>query len=511
MIETSDEFKEAVYAPARRTKARVTFDISDVTAADDATADASSQASISRLAQTHNQKRDRPAYALFEPDYWRLDGSFVLPPKPTEPGFEVGWYSDQFVDETAQWLHFTFTEPHSSIGLSITFDVPADEYAVDFGIMAIGGDQVIISKDIRDNTDALYVLEEPITGYTEIVIVVSKWSKPNRRAKITEVSFGVVREYADDSLIKVNLLEEIIPTSATVPANELKFVVDNSSKEFNILNPDGFYKYLQERQSAVVEIGVETTPNVYEYVNMGYYYLTDWQSDEGSLTTTFTARNRIDFIPAVEIENLTTQSTNLYALCLSIIQQSGVKNYRIDPALQSITTSGIYKKMTYRQLLQNIAVAGQCVMFVGRDDFLNITRLQQTEAVDNITFDNVYKEPQIKLDKLISRVEVNYYSGQDVAGTQVLTTPAEGGSTLKVDNTLINSQAHAQDVAQWLLDQSNIRGLFDINWRQNPSLECGDTVAVEDSYGVHSESMIIRQEFEYQGYLAGKTKSKGAV
>lgn len=518
MIEVSPEFKQAVYAPARRSAARVTFDISDVTASDDATVTVSSEAEISRKDQLHNQKRDRPAYATFEKDYWRLDGSFVLPPKRSEPGFEVGWYSDVFsgangVFPSVQIMDFTFTQPHDSLGITITFDSPANEYATDFDIEvynSAGG--IIDSFQIRGNDKSRYVLDrEQLYQYRRIKITLLKWCKPGRRAKVTEVSFGVVREYSDDSLIKVNLLEEIIPTSATVPSNELKFVVDNSSKEFNILNPNGFYKYLQERQAAVVEMGVEVSPNVFEYVGMGYYYLIDWQSDEGSLTTTFTARNRIDFIPGIEIENLTAKSTNLYDLCLSVINLAGIKNYRIDQALRSITTNGIYKKMTYRQLLQNIAVAGRCAMFVGRDDFLNIVRIGKTKAVDNITFDNVYREPQIRLDKLISRVEVNYYTGTEPAGTYVQTTNAEGGSTLKVENTLINTQAQARDVAQWIMSESQIRALFDISWRQNPALECGDTVAVEDSYGVHSESMIVRQEYEYQGYLSGKTRTKGAI
>lgn len=518
MINTSPEFKQAVYAPIRTTKARVTFDISDVTAADDAAATVTSEAEISRKDQLTNQKLDRPAYATFEPDYWRLDGSFVLPPKVTEPGFEVGWYSDTLSGPDGtfspfQVMDFQFDDSHDSIGLTITFDRPADEYAADFDIVAYDGSgNVIKSIQVRGNTESRYVIEDPIADYRRIAITIQKWCKPNRRAKVTEVSFGVVRVYEDDKLIKLNLIEEINPTSETVPANELKFVVDNSSREFNILNPTGIYKFLQERQAASLEIGVEVVPDVFEFVGMGYYYLTDWQSDEGSLTTTFTARDRIDFIPNVEIENLTPQSSNLYNLCLTILQLTGVKNYRLDPVLQSISTQGLYKKQTYRQLFQNIAVAGQCVMFVDRDDFLNIVRLGSSAAVDTIDFDNIYREPQIRLDRLVSRVEVNYYSGVDtVAGTYVATGQTEGGVTLKVENTLINSLQHAQDVAAWILAESNNRALYEVNWRQNPALECGDIVTIEDVYGANKESRIIRQEFEYAGYLSGKTKTRGAV
>jgi len=519
MITTSPEFDQAIYSPSRRTSARVTFDISDVTAADDASVTVTSEAEISRKDQMHNQVRDRPAYATFEPDYWRLDGSFVLPPKTTEPGFEVGWYSGVLSgsDGTfspAQVMDFIFDDPHSSIGLTITFDEPAGEYAVDFDAVAYdGAGNVIWSKQVRGNDRARWVIDnQQIANYRRITITLLKWCKPYRRAKVTEVSFGVVRVYGDDNLFRVNLLEEIDPISAQVPANELKFVVDNSNREFNILNPQGSYKFLQERQAAVVEFGVEVRPNTYEWVNMGLYFLADWKSDEGSLTATFTARNRIDFLPAVEVENLTPGSTNLHELALSLINAIGLEKYRLDPALASASTLGVYKKQTYRELLQNIAVAGRCVMFVGRDDFFNILRLSDTPPAHTIELDQMYAEPQINLDRLVSRVEVNYYSdAETVAGTYVANGPVAGGATLKVENTLINSQAHAQAVAEWILAESQNRALYEVNWRQNPALEPGDIVTVEDVYGANKSSRIISQEFEYGGALQGKTKSKGAI
>lgn len=519
MINVSPDFRQAIYAPSRRTSARVTFDISDVTATDDATATVTSEAEISRKDQMHNQVRDRPAYATFEPDYWRLDGSFVLPPKMTEPGFEVGWYSGVLsgADGTfspAQVMDFIFDDPHSSIGLTITFDEPAGEYAVDFDAVAYdGAGNVIWSKQVRGNDRARWVIDnQQIANYRRITITLLKWCKPYRRAKVTEVSFGVVRVYGDDNLFRVNLLEEIDPISAQVPANELKFVVDNSNREFNILNPQGSYKFLQERQAAVVELGVEIRPDFYEWVNMGLYFLSDWKSDEGSLTTTFTARNRLDFLPSVEVENTSPSNTNLHTLAMSLITEIGLEKYRLDPALASMSTLSVYKKQTYRELFQNIAVAGMCAMFVDRDDFLNIVRLVDESPVDTIYMDNMYSEPQINLDTLVSRVEVNYYSDADtVAGTYVETGPVTGGATLKVENTLINTEQHAKAVAEWILTESNKRALYEVNWRQNPALEPGDVVTVENAYGVNRSSRIIAQEYEYDGALRGKTKSKGAI
>lgn len=518
MVGTSTEFNQAIHAPSRRTAARVTFDISDITAADDAQVAVTGESIISRVSQLTNKKRNRPRYATFEPGYWKLDGSFVLPPKQEDEGFEVGWYSEGLCDEdgvfgTPQVMGFSFSVPHSSVGLTIDFDTPTDEYATEFDVVAYdGGNGVLKTIEVRDNTESHCIIEEPLIDYRRIEVTTRKWCKPYRRAKVVEVSFGVVRVYEDDKLIRLNLLEEISPTSETVPANELKFVVDNSSREFNILNPQGSYKFLHERQVVIVELGLKIAPNVFEYIGMGYYYLTDWQSDEGSLTTTFTARNLIDFIPDAEVENLVPATTTLHDLAVQVLTEAGIVKYTLDPVLETISTAGVYRRATYRQLLQMVAVAGQCVMYVDRNDVLCIERLSTGASRGIIDFDNAYQEPQIKLDRLVSKIEVNYYSDVDtVTGTHTATGLVDGGATLKVENTLISTQAHAQTVAEWILAESQQRAIYEVNWRQNPALECGDWVDIEDSYGANKQSRITQQEFEYAGYLSGKTKSRGVL
>lgn len=518
MLEVSQAFTDAIVAPARRTTARVTFDITDITAAEDADVSVTSESIISRAYQLSNRKRDRPKYATFEPGYWRLDGSFVIPPKPEDEGFEVGWYSQELCDEngvfaTPQVVDFAFSEPHSSVGLTVDFDLPVGECAEDFDIETYDGNNILLKKvEVRGNTEAHYVADEPFENYSRIRVTIFSWCVSFRRAKVVEVSFGVVRVYDDNNLVNLSLVEELSLTAETVPANELKFTVDNANKEFNILNPEGSYKFLQERQIALLELGVEIAPDEYEYVGMGRYYLTDWQSDEGSLTTTFTARNLIDFLPSAEVESLTPITQSLKDLAEDVLQTIGVKRYILDSVLESIQTAGLYNNVTYRELLQMIAIAGQCVLYVDRDDTLRIERSAEGPSAAMIDFDNTYQEPQIKLDRLVSKVAVNYYSDPEtVAGAYVATGSTDGGITLKVENTLINSQNHAQSVAEWLLAESQRRALYEINWRQNPAMECGDLVDVEDSFGANRQNRITAQEFEYAGYLKGKTKTRGVL
>lgn len=59
MQNVSNEYKQAIYAPIRQTKGRVTFDISDVTARGDVNdISVTQQAIISNKQQLINQKRE---------------------------------------------------------------------------------------------------------------------------------------------------------------------------------------------------------------------------------------------------------------------------------------------------------------------------------------------------------------------------------------------------------------------------------------------------------------------
>jgi hypothetical protein len=91
------------------------------------------------------------------------------------------------------------------------------------------------------------------------------------------------------------------------------------------------------------------------------------------------------------------------------------------------------------------------------------------------------------------------------------TAPAgEKYYTVKVDNTLINNTTVAGNVATWLLAESKKRNVYDINWRQDPSLEAGDLVTIEDDYGLNYTARLTEQSFEFNGSLSGQSKGKGA-
>lgn len=79
------------YADIRRCGLQVTFEMVDVDAAETAEAAVSDACEMAQITQTHD-RTEHPScrYASLEQDYWRLDGSFLLPEQEKLPLQQTG-------------------------------------------------------------------------------------------------------------------------------------------------------------------------------------------------------------------------------------------------------------------------------------------------------------------------------------------------------------------------------------------------------------------------------------
>lgn len=550
MLEVSDKYKNKIYTQdsARHFKGEVRFELLDVNAYHDATLNGltdNDEASISRINQLIDKRRVMShKYASFEKDYFKLDGSFVIPPRVDEGESKVGWWSRDLCNSdktfaTPVGFAVIFTEGHNSAGLTLTFSSLTNEYATDFVIQVFDNNHMpIVVKHVVDNKNATYVLEDSLDNYYSIVVEILKWSHPLRRAKVTAIDFGVSQTFGNSDLISYSVTEEINVTGDSLPTNELKFTVDNSDRIYNILNPEGHYRFLMERQEVWATLSLEVEPNNYETINMGKFYLKEWKSDEGALTTTFTAFSVFDILE--DIMYIGYGATNLYDLAVDVLTKAGVTEFIIDEKLREIATNGFYELIDSRKALYFIGMAGKAIIKQNRDGIVEIQQFKTLDAgtkyalytgpgvyagdstypvvdqgydMKNITFKNVYAEPQIKLDQQVGAVMMivqNFETG--VKATYTLKdTKVRNGVTVKHENPLIISESHALDIAKWILRERSLRALYEVNWRQNPALECGDIVLIEDSYGAKKQSRILKQTFEYASYLSGRTETRGGI
>lgn len=543
-MRVSNLFKSNIYATERTMQAKVSFELLDIEAYEDASFSVSSEAEISRLSQAINKIRDMShKYGTFERDYFLLDGNTYLPPKENVGDSELGWWSNNICGADGVFtvnptMEFNFTEPHSSIGLTLTFDKQANEYASDFKIEVFDAvNAVIVSETISGNANPIYYFEEPLDNYKRILITIIKWANPNRRARLVEVDFGVVREYTGEKLISLKILEEMDLLASTVPSNEMQFVLDNSDQFFNILNPDGVYRFLKPNQEMTAEIGLLIGEQKYEWIPMGKYFLTDWTVEEGAMTSTFIGRDLFTKIDLMEYTTL-LQNTNLYDLAVDIFTEAEIEHYEIDDSLRDIATNGFQEKIKTREALQMIAIAGRSIVRQGRDGAIIIEQFEElayesgyitwtgqefagpatipTVNIDytfqSIDFENAFEIPKITLAKQVNNLVFTIYpTGTASYEVKFINSAVDEGIGYQINNPLINSETVAAEISEWMFREYNFIADYRANWRQNPALECGNIILIEDNFDTKRKGRITKQEYNFAGYLDGITEAKGGI
>lgn len=355
-------------------------------------------------------------------------------------------------------------------------------------------------------------------------------------ARIKFTMDGVTKEYDENYIIGIDILEEMDTLSTTIPSNEARITLDNTDGEFNFLNLRNIHQILAKRPKIEIEIGLELGDTI-EFVPMGTYYLIEWKNSIGAMTIELIARDNFDMLSQISYNS--SINTNLYDLAVDILENAGITEYKIDESLKNIPTNGFPERLDSRTALQHIGVASKSAVYQDRygkimikpfrilgqsDNFITYcgqqlmytspatySRVDEGYDMKNISFDNLFKEPEIKLDKSIYEVVVVVYPEKTEEVFINTSIDGKNGTSFKIDNPLIQNVERAEEVAHWIIKESNINAIYKTQWRQNPILECGDMILVQDSFDAKKQTRIVRNEFEFRGYLRGYTESRGGI
>ena len=100
--------------------------------------------------------------ASFEPDFWRLDGSFMLPVAPSQSQMEIGFVSSQMSDEGGEFntppqITIEFPSARNLPLVALVFDHATGEAAKRVRIQAFNAnDVVVLDETVVNNPKGLY-------------------------------------------------------------------------------------------------------------------------------------------------------------------------------------------------------------------------------------------------------------------------------------------------------------------------------------------------------------------
>lgn len=506
---SSEEYKKAISDTIRETKAEIQFDFIDTTAKEDCSPSFPTQAVFSNANQILNGNTEKTIkIATLEKGFWKLDGTYMNLGYKDISNEEIGFISDVISDDNGLFKNppiivFDFSTTHSSIGLTLFFDDLTNNYIRKLRIKFYNN-ETLLSDEVVENTEIMYVYTTKVENYNKIEIEFLETSLPHRRARFLDIIFGIIQIYKDKQIVNCNLTREFNPFSENIPSHELSFEIDNLAKEFNLINPTGVYDFLQKRQLASVKMGVVLENGSTEFVDMGKYYLSEWETK--NLTATLKAKDSLSFLEEVTYSNSAVQSKSLKEFAVEILTNANISEYVLDDSLSNITANTSIPETSIKELLKQIALAGNCVIFVDKSNRINITKLNDVVS-NNMTLANMYDVPNIVLDEIINRVKVSYVVSGESKSVIISSGELEGKEKV-VSSIFINTYEQAQNVGEYLLNLYQSRRKYKINWRQDLDIDINEKINIEDDFSENSNVTITKQEFKYAGYLSGNTEGR---
>ena len=414
-----------------KTQTVIEYGAVDLTAKQDSNFSAPDRQPFGKFINLKRPSLPEVKYGTLEKNFFVLDGNITNMGSTIS---DVGWWSYSMSDEdgnfsTPPTMTITFSQPHSSLGLTLTFSQYS--YCNSLKIQYYDASNTLLSENTFEPDNYDYFCEDTVANYRKIIITFYSTNLPYRYVKLYRILYGKAVLFDGDSLISANLLEQVNLLSDEITINTLDFVVYSQDDKFNILNPQGVYATLQQNQQLNVYKVTED-----ETTSMGTFYIDNWQSKND---------NKMEFrgIDIVGLLDKTTYDGGMYTNILSqnliadIMQSAGYDNsyYSIESSLQNISLTGYIPVCTHREALQQVLFTIGGVANCARTDIINIEKATETQEPNVINKSNVFKgTKEIEQMQTITGVLIkahNYSQGSEskkiyekqlTAGTYKITT-----------------------------------------------------------------------------------------
>ena len=442
-------------------------------------------------------------FATFERNLWALDGSFYIRDD------SVVFWSDDLSDDDGEFtsaptITATFTGRHTSSGISLVFDSATGDYCDDINIKWYNGTTLLADEDFTP-TGALYFCEKIVEAFNKIVITLNKTALPHRRAKVEQIVYGITREFGDDELANVMIINEFDLISGSLPASSLEFY----------LYPRAAVQYMfQFKQSLEVYHGNGL---------IGVYYIDDAAQNASNIYYI----RATDAVGAWENEHFSGGAYLSGVSAKTLLESVVGDNWEItyDNDVTDKTLYGLLTEQSVRDAVHQICFAwGVCISTDGSDKIRVF--IPSTTSIKTLSSDIVYDGASITTDAITTMVRVyahTYEVSEDgdvevlgvkysdtktsyqisnpaaTSNTKTNTHSVESATLVSVDNLVEVTQR----VYNYYARRRTVKGAFVWNGEK-----LGDTITFPTSWTSNAGSLemmrmnlsgIVRADFEARG------------
>lgn len=389
----------------RKTSCKIIIDLSSELVRDKATPTSTKSLSFADIDNVGTENNAVSDYGTFELNQFLLDGSKRFMPEIKEDaGYclvssQLSDNSCVILDAEKPTITVTFLENVTTNGFTFGFK---DAFPEKIRIKWYNSADVLITdmNFTTDNRDFFACLNKT-TGFRKAEIFFINSTFPQSRIKIENMDFGIKVVQNKESISSAVVLEELNMISSELSINKFNFTLFSDDNDFNLLNPKGFYQYIEPGSKV----------SAYEYLNddlklMGTFYLDkfDTKNENEISFSTIDAIGRIAKTNFKKGKIYTGETVE--QVVGEIMTSADFDGYTISDELKAIPVYGYIPVCTHREALQQVCFAIRAVADCSRSNTINIYRISSTpesRIAQNRVFEN---GSSIKLKETISDISI---------------------------------------------------------------------------------------------------------
>lgn len=514
MISVSESYKRAVVGVSRRTHLRVPLRVISPDLVYGTVTGAG--AASSHPDQVHDGVTAAGArFDSLETNYWLLDGGTGVWADDYATAEQVGFISDAMSDEDGD-ISVTLSLGLSGVtvlqAVTVAFSgLFTDGVAVDFSISVNASGNALASQSYTGNTAALV----EFTGFTaynpdEIALTITKWSLPNRRARVLELYPGIARDWNESDIVSLSLRMQANVATTAQPYGTATVTIDNSERLFDPREKGSLFLSMEERLNIPFFIGVELEDGSTEWVPAGVYYIHNngWSSSNSWLGMQWKLVDIIGLLSGRSFIAPTTLPTTLEGWVAALVAQLGtafVSRYTVDADYAAVSLTATADDVDGKSCTELLRMVCQASGTFARMDAE--TGYLAVEPVWNsgneYTLDNLSSLPTLLANNNIGSIIFKLGDSETVIGG----TSEVSANTLTVNNPFITTENEAAEAAKHILTAYG-GNKISTTGRGDPSSEVGDVATVELMGSDATVGRITMQSFEFSGGVLQNCKTE---
>lgn len=369
----------------------------------------------STIVQTKN-------YATLEKNFWILnDSQPIFGSEKLEQTYISSFMSDKncLFPEKAR-ITLESSVYLTTLGLTMVFDSIDKNYAKKLNIKAYRDDNIIMDMDYTLNSYSdrvIFADNEELVRWNKIEIYFVESSLPYRRIRVNQLLFGIMETYTDENILSAESKEKTTMINSELPTHTFKFTIDNMNKLFNPDNPQGWHRYILQKQPISYEWGYQLDDGTIEWILGGNMLLTG-TADVGENQVSFSTTTLINYLTKIYKKGVyNANGRSLYDLAVDVLEDSDIDSsqYNLWEGLKNIKTDAPLPKLEARQLLQIISTTGNCIFFTNRENIINIQPFNYVLNPNGMSYLFMTSTPVVKLQSelLNSIIYINHYAVED--------------------------------------------------------------------------------------------------